>query len=76
MTDPLQEAREQGLAAGVQIVSDLVRTGDLDECVSQIRLAAANDSKFNWHILEAIASLAAKGLEAPDEPEDSSGQIV
>jgi hypothetical protein len=66
MTDPLKEAREQGLAAGVQIIADLVRTRDLDQCVSQIRLAAANDSKFNWHLLEAIASLAALGSELTD----------
>lgn len=64
MADPLEEAREQGLAAGVQIIADLVRTGDLDECVNQIRLSAANDSKFNWHVLERIASLAALGMEA------------
>jgi len=64
MTDPLQEVREQGLAAGVQIIADLVRTRDLDECISQIRLAAINDSKFNWHVLESIASFAAKGFES------------
>ena len=63
MTDAFQGAREQGLAAGAQIIEDLVRTRDLDECVNQIRVAVANDTKFNWHLLEAIASLAALGWE-------------
>ena len=67
MTDPRKEAREHGLAAGAQIIADLVRASDTDECVEQIRLAAANDTKFNWHLLEAIASLAALGMEAPNE---------
>lgn len=68
MTDPLAEARDEGRAAGVRIIEDLVRTRDLDECVSQIRTAALNDSKFNWHLLESIASLAALGYEAPSDP--------
>lgn len=63
MTDPLKDALEQGLAAGAQIIADLVRTGDKDECVNQMRLAAANDNKFNWHLLEAIAVMAAQGWE-------------
>ena len=67
MSDPLAEAQENGRAAGVRIIEDLVRNRDVDECVNQIRTAALNDSKFNWHLLESIAALAARGFEQPDD---------
>ncbi|WP_146681552.1 hypothetical protein [Thioclava sp. F28-4] len=66
MSDRLAEAQENGRAAGVQIIEDLVRNHDFIECVNQIRTAALNDSKYNWHLLESIAALAARGLENPD----------
>lgn len=66
MNDPLAEAEENGRAAGVRIIEDLVRNSDVAECVNQIRTAALNDSKFNWHLLESVVALAALGLEAPE----------
>ena len=67
MSETLAEAQENGRAAGVRIIEDLVRNRDVDECVNQIRTAALNDSKFNWHLLESIAALAARGFERPDD---------
>jgi hypothetical protein len=72
MSDPLAEAQENGRAAGLRIVEDLVRNRDVDESVSQIRTAALNDSKFNWHLLESIVALAARSLENPDDQAASS----
>lgn len=68
--DPLEKARINGLSAGVRIIDDLVHNGDLDECINRIRLAATNDSKFNWHLIEAIASLAATGFQSDQKPTD------
>lgn len=67
MSDPLYDARDDGREAGLRIIEDLIRSNDLAECVMQIRTAASNDSKFNWHLIEAIASMAALGLEAGRE---------
>lgn len=64
MTDPLKEAEEEGHAAAVRIIEDLVSTKDLDQCVAEIRLAASEDNKFNFFLLRGIASLAALGLES------------
>lgn len=70
MTDPLEEAREQGLDAGLRIIADYAehRQEDHDtatiEVVEAIRTAAATDSKFNFHLLERIAILAVLGFEA------------
>ncbi|OWY04702.1 hypothetical protein B6V75_00680 [Thioclava sp. F1Mire-8] len=72
MSDPLAEFHENGRAAGVRIIEDLVRNGDMDECVNQIRTAAINDSKFNWHLLESIAALAAYGLENSEDQDETS----
>lgn len=72
MTDPLEEAREQGLEAGLRIIADNAehRQEDHDtatiEVVEAIRTAAATDSKFNFHLLERIALLAVLGFEAAD----------
>jgi hypothetical protein len=63
MTDPLEKLEVEGRTAGRRIVQDLILSNDLDECVSQVRLAASVDSKFNWHLIEAIVSLAATALE-------------
>lgn len=63
MTDPLEEAREEGRAAAVRIIEDLVRTRDLDECAKQIQTAATNDTAFNFNLLKGIASFAALGWE-------------
>lgn len=48
----------------MQLISILRETNDIDECVNQIRQAALNDTKFNWHLIESIALLAAAGQEA------------
>jgi hypothetical protein len=63
MTDPLEKLEVEGRIAGRKIVEDLIRSDDLDECVNQVRLAASVDSKFNYHLIEAIVSLAATALE-------------
>ncbi|WP_026757686.1 hypothetical protein [Sediminimonas qiaohouensis] len=77
MTDPLEEAREQGLDAGLRIIADFAehRQEDHDtatiEVVEAIRTAAATDSKFNFHLLERIAMLAVLGFEAASGSTDS-----
>lgn len=62
MSDPLEMARDEGAKAAVQILEDLISTGDRDECVRLIRVAASIDTKFNWHLIEVIAAYAAMGL--------------
>ena len=77
MTDPLQEAREQGLDAGLRMIADYAEHREEDhdtatiEVVEAIRTAAATDCKFNFHLLERIAMLAALGLEAAGGSTDS-----
>lgn len=56
-------SEEPDFTAARRIIEDLIRTSDLQECVSQIRTAAKVDSEYNARILEGIASLAALGLE-------------
>ncbi|MBB3998868.1 hypothetical protein [Aureimonas pseudogalii] len=63
MSDLLREAEENGRAAGIAIIDDLVRTRDMDNCISQVRLAASDNSKFNWHLLETILALASLEME-------------
>lgn len=56
--------------AGLRIIADFAehRREDHDTAtyvvVEAIRTAAATDSKFNFHLLERIATLAALGFEA------------
>lgn len=77
MTDPLEEAIEQGLDAGLRIIADYAEHRQEDhetatiEVVQAIRTAAATDSKFNFHLLERIAMMAALGLDATSGPADS-----
>ena len=61
--DPLREAEEEGRYAGVAIIRDLVMNRDMAHCIQQVRLAASIDSKYNYHLLEAIVTLAASEME-------------
>lgn len=75
MTDPLQEAKDEGLSAGLEIIADYQRNRLKDhgaatlEVVEAIRTAAENDSKFNFHVLERIAMLAVLGLSELEDCE-------
>jgi hypothetical protein len=62
MSDPLDDARAGGVCAGFSILDDFNRSGDVDECIRQVRLAAQNDTKYNWHLIETIVSMARIGL--------------
>jgi hypothetical protein len=71
MGDPLEDDQDQGRKAGVRILEDLIRTRDVAECINQVRLAASVDNKFNWHLIETIVAMAAKGFSIdPAKPSE------
>lgn len=78
MTDHLEDQEERGLEAGLRIIADYAehRRDDhetaTNEVVAAIRTAAANDNKFNYHLLERIAVLAAMGFESVNDPSTST----
>lgn len=73
MSDPLEELKQQGFAAGAQIIADFVAASKTDYeeavqvAVEAMRTASMSDSKFNYHLIEAIMAMAARGWNAPND---------
>lgn len=65
--DPLEQAREDGFAAAFALLRDTSISRDPSDLVSSISTAAQTDSKFNYHLLEAVVIFALIGWESENQ---------